>query len=184
MVLKHKADSLDFAAAPTPLLDAEIAEEPKETATKDKPERVIGTDGKSYPAKKDPADDRPQMTDACDEQAAAQAVMEAVYALPTSLMVIAEGLELAIIQVDSGRAIRRFPMDRGTDWQNYPIRPFFKCSSGDLKILMENDIYTVGGLSELVQGKKTLPKFGKKTLENLKQQFENFWMAHPELCEQ
>jgi hypothetical protein len=73
-------------------------------------------------------------------------------------------------------------LQRGTDWENYPIRPFFKFSESDFDLLENGGIKTVGDLSLLVQRKKEVPKFGKRKLELLERQFEQFWTNHPELC--
>jgi hypothetical protein len=76
--------------------DDEIPDDEEwEEAAKEKPSRVIGTDGKSYLAKKEKAEKPTTMTSfgelaaslpySDDEQTAAQAVVDAVFALPMSL---------------------------------------------------------------------------------------------------
>jgi len=214
----------DVPPEPTPLLDAEeeMAEEPEELAVSDlddvddedeenevrdtfpdetdeQPERVVGLDGKSYPAKKGKTDKPKPMTSfrelvaslpySLDEQTAAQAVVDAVFALPMSLTLRIHEGRLIIASTDSEKpTLRDCPLQRGTDWQNYPIRPFFKFSAADFDLLENGGICTVGDLAKLITAdlkeRKTLPKFGRQKLEHLEKQFEDFWMAHPELCNQ
>ena len=165
----------------------------------EKPERVVGLDGKSYPVKKDKTDKSKSMTSfgelaasfpySLDEQTAAQAVVNAVFALPTSLTLRVHEGRLIITSTDSEKpTLRDCPLQRGTDWKNYPIRPFFKFSAADFDLLENSGIRTVGDLATLIstdpKERKTLPTFGKKKLEHLEKQFEDFWMAHPELCNQ
>ena len=165
----------------------------------EQPERVVGLDGKSYPAKKDKPDKPKPMTSFGElaaslpycyaEQTAAQAVVDAVFALPVSLMIRIHEGRLIITSTDSEKpTLRDCPLQRGTDWQNYPIRPFFKFSEADFDLLENDGIRTVGDLATLIttdpKERKTLPKFGKKKLGHLEQQFEDFWMAHPELYNQ
>jgi hypothetical protein len=159
------------------------------------PSRVVGTDGKSYPAKKT---DKPKTMSSFgelaaslpysyEEQSAAQAVIDAVFALPVSLTLRVHEGRLIITSTDPDKpTLRDCPLQRGTDWQHYPIRPFFNFSAGDWDILENGGINTVGDLAKLIstdpKEQKTLPKFGKKKIVNLEEQFEAFWMAHPELC--
>jgi len=165
----------------------------------EQPERVVGLDGKSYPAKKDKPDKPKSMTSFGElaaslpycyaEQTAAQAVVDAVFALPVSLVIRIHEGRLIITSTDSEKpTLRDCPLQRGTDWQNYPIRPFFKFSEADFDLLENDGIRTVGDLATLIttdpKERKTLPKFGKKKLGHLEQQFEDFWMAHPELYNQ
>jgi hypothetical protein len=201
----------DVPTESTPLLDAD---EPGKTAGKtagsrrqaaaeedddEKPERVVGTDGKSYPAKKEKPGKPKPMTSfgelaasfpySHDEQVAAQAVVDAVFALPVSLTLRIHEGRLIITSTDSDKpTLRDCPLQREMDWKNYPIRPFFKFSAADSDLLENGGICTVGDLATLITSDpkehKTLPKFGKKKLEHLEKQFEDFWMAHPELCEQ
>ena len=160
-------------------------------------DRVVGLDGKSYPAKKDKADKPKPMTSfgelaaslpySYEEQTAAQAVIDAVFALPMSLTLRVHEGRLMITSTDSEKpTLLDCPLQRGTDWKNYPIRPFFKFSAADFDLLENGGIRTVGDLATLITTDlkecKTLPKFGKKKLEHLEKQFEDFWMAHPELC--
>jgi hypothetical protein len=154
-------------------------------------------DGKSYPARKDKTDSR--MTSFGElaaslpycyaEEAAAQAVVDAVFALPVSLIIRIHEGRLIITSTDSEKpTLRDCTLQRGTDWQNYPIHPFFKFSATDFDLLENGGIRTVGDLANLIstdpKERKTLPKFGKKKLEHLEKQFEDFWIAHPELCNQ
>ena len=184
---------------PTPLLDAEVADEPDEdnkSEPKTKPERVTGTDGKSYPATKT-AKDKPmasfgELTKSLPysyaEQQAAQAIEDSLFALPGTLTVQVRGEYLVVTSTDPDKPpLRTIPLQRGTDWQNYPPRPFFKFSAADWDILENGGIRTVGDLAKLIstdpKEQKTLPKFGKKKIEHLEKQFEKFWAAHPELCQ-
>ena len=223
-VLRFKeSGGADVPPDPTPLLEAKRAdesmpeseEEVAEMAVSDmddveedeetydevdeKPSRVVGLDGKSYPAKKDKADKPKTMTSFGElaaslpyshaEEMAAQAVIDAVYALPLTLTIRTHEERLIITSTDSDKpTLRDCPLQRGTDWTAYPIRPFFKFSATDFDLLENGGIYTVGGLATLIttnpKERKTLPKFGKKKLEHLEKQFEDFWMAHPELCNQ
>jgi len=163
---------------------------------KTKPERVIGTDGKSYPATK--KDKEKPMTSfgelakslpySYDEQKAAQTIEDSLFALPGTLTVQVRGEYLVVTSTDPDKPpLRTVPLKRGADWKNYPIRPFFKFSAADWDILENGGVRTVGDLAKLVstdpKEQKTLPKFGKKKIENLEKQFEEFWTAHPELCE-
>jgi len=58
---------------------------------------------------------------------------------------------LIITSTDSEKpTLRDCPLQRGTDWKNYPIRPFFKFSAADWDILENGGITTVGDLATLV----------------------------------
>ena len=177
-------------------VDEEIHDDANESdELPEEPNRVVGLDGKSYPAKTIKPD-KPMtsfgelaasLPYSFEEQTAAQAVVDAVFALPMSLTLRVHEGRLIITSTDSEKpTLLDCPLQRGTDWRNYPIRPFFKFSAADVDLLENGGIRTVGNLATLITAdpkeRKTLPKFGKKKLEYLEKQFEDFWMAHPELC--
>ena len=219
-VLRFKeSGGADVPPAPTPLLEAESTEETADSRRQttaedadtavsdideceyediqdeddDNPSRVVGLDGKSYPAKQDKTDKSKPMTSfgelaaslpySLTEETAAQAVIDAVYALPSTLTIRTHEGRLIITSTDSDKpTLRDCPLQRGADWERFPIKPFFKFSATDFELLDNNEIETVGDLSELVMGKKTISGFGKRKLENLEEQFERFWEQNPELC--
>jgi len=176
--------------------DMDDEEEEIQDEADEETDRVVGLDGKSYPAKKNKAEPMRSFGELAaslpysyEEQAAAQAVVDAVFALPSTLLIRTHEGRLMITSTDSEKpTLRDCPLQRGTDWENYPIRPFFKFSATDSDLLENGGIRTVGDLATLISAdpkeRKTLPKFGKKKLEHLEEQFENFWMTHPELCNQ
>ena len=160
-----------------------------------KPKRVIGLDGKSRPAtmkKTKPMKSFGELADSLpytyDEQEAAQAIVNAVFALPSSLTLRVHEGRLIVTSTDPDKpTLRDCPLQRGTDWEQWPLKPFFKLLASDLETLENNGIRTIGDLAMLIstdpKEQKSLPKFGKKKLEQLEQKFEEFWAAHPELCE-
>jgi len=188
--------------APTPLFDAEIAEESdtepepepdtvsEPTEEREEPERVVGTDGKSYPAKKGKA--KPQAERAmswlgnADKtiQAIEVALYHAFHHLPETITVqVTEGF-LELVSTDPGNPLRyMIPLHRTTDWQTFPARAFFTFTKAEWELLEDHNIRTVGDLSELVKGEKTVPKFGERKLAMLEEKFETFWTAHTELCD-
>jgi len=164
----------------------------------DKPKRVTGVDGKSYPAKKKDKEKPTTMTSfgelaaslpyTYDEQKAAQAIEDALFALPGTLTVEVKGEYLVVSSTDPDKPpLRTVPLKRGTDWKAYPIRPFFDFTKADWDILENGGIKTVGDLATLVstdpKEQKQLPKFGKGKVAKLEEQFVKFWGDHPELCE-
>ena len=160
-----------------------------------KPKRVVGADGKFYLAKKNKpklmksfgelADSLPY---SYDEQEAAQAIVNAVFALPSSLTLRVHEGRLIVTSTDPDKpTLRDCPLQRGIDWEQWPLKPFFKLSASDLETLDNNGIRTIGDLAMLIstdpKEQKSLPKFGKKKLADLEAKFEEFWTTHPELCE-
>jgi len=179
-------------------LDSENGDSTAQSAHVDsetKPKRVIGLDGKSRPAtmnKPKPMKSFGELADSLpytyDEQEAAQAIVNAVFALPSSLTLRVHEGWLIVTSTDHDKpTLRDCPLQRGSDWEQWPLKPFFKLSASDLETLENNGIRTIGDLAMLIstdpKEQKSLPKFGKKKLEQLEQKFEEFWTAHPELCE-
>jgi hypothetical protein len=163
---------------PSPLLDAEIADEPDEDD--EKPKRKVKKDDESIQATQDEIKPTPEIT---NEHDAIQAIENAIFALPSTLTIgIRNDNSLAILSIETGQTLRLIPLQRGTDWENFPIKPFFKFAKADRETLENGGIATVGDLAKLVKYEKTLPKFGKRKIENLEKQFETFWETHPGLC--
>jgi len=160
-----------------------------------KSKTVIGTDGKSYPVKKTqpkPMKSFSELADSLpysyDEQQAAKAIENAIFALPSSLTLRIHEGRMIIASTDPDKpTLRDFPVQRGKNWEKWPCRPFFKFTSADWELLERNGINTIDDLGMLVfadpNKRKSIPNFGKKKIENVKDQFEEFWTAHPELCE-
>ena len=178
--------------------DEDEDDDDEDDESDDKPKRVTGVDGKSYPAKKKDKEKPTTMTSfgelaaslpyTYDEQKAAQAIEDALFALPGTLTVEVKGEYLVVSSTDPDKPpLRTVPLKRGTDWKAYPIRPFFDFTKADWDILENGGIKTVGDLATLVstdpKEQKQLPKFGKGKVAKLEEQFVKFWGDHPELCE-
>ena len=112
-----------------------------------------------------------------EEQLAAQAIVNAVFALPSSLLLRVHEGRLIVTSTDSDKpTLRDCPLQRGMDWKQWPMQPFFKFSPAEWEILENGGIKNIGDLAALIstnpKEQKILPKFGRKKIENLEKQFE------------
>ena len=114
---------------------------------------------------------------------------DVVFAMPGTLAFRThEGQVIVESAVDSQKpSLDSCPIHRGSDWENWPFRPFFKFSDCDLESFASAGVKTVGDLSKVASAvtfeRIVVPKFGKKKIEQLEDQFIEFWKRHPELCQ-
>lgn len=113
---------------------------------------------------------------------------DVVFAMPGTLVFRTHAGQVIVESaVDSQKpSLDACPIHRGSDWENWPFRPFFKFSDCDLESFASAGVKTVGDLAQVVSAvtyeRIVVPKFGKKKIEQLEDQFIEFWKQHPELC--
>lgn len=104
-------------------------------------ERVVGQDGKSYPAKKEPKE-KPEVSSENTDQdilAIECALYCAFHRLPETIFVNVKDKHLVITSDDPDKPFQHsIPLYRSTDWQSFPARACFTFTEAEWRILEDD----------------------------------------------